>query len=81
MSVKQWEYRANNGRINKGTLKLRCASVEQAVKTYGLVKSVLMEVQLTDRSKKIVNVRVLDIQGDVETNNFLNFVQTIRPQR
>ncbi|MFB2969917.1 hypothetical protein ACE1CD_13155 [Aerosakkonema sp. BLCC-F183] len=77
----QWEYRANNGRINMGTFNLRCTSVEQAIKTYGLGKSVPMEVQLTDRAKKIVNVRVLDIQGDVETNNFLNFVQTIRPQR
>jgi hypothetical protein len=55
--------------------------VEQAVKTYGLGKAVPMVVQMTDGTKKTFNIALLDIQGDAETQNFLRFVQTIKPQR
>lgn len=75
-----WQYRADNGKIDMGTFNLRCNQVEQAVKTYGLGKSVPMVVQMTNGTKKTVNVPLLDIQGDAETQSFLAFVQTIKPQ-
>ncbi|HEY9852683.1 MAG TPA: hypothetical protein V6D28_24640 [Leptolyngbyaceae cyanobacterium] len=79
--VMQWEYRANNGRINMGTFNFRCNQVELAVKTYGLGAKVPMKIEMTDGSQKIVDVALLDIQGNEETNRFLNLVQTIKPQR
>lgn len=77
----QWEYRANNGSINMGTFSLRCTQVEQVVKSYGLGRAVPMQVRIGDESRKAVSVPVLDIQGEEETNRFLNFVQTLKPQR
>lgn len=79
--VMQWEYRANNGSINMGTFSLRCTQVEQVVKSYGLGRAVAMQVRIGDESRKAVSVPVLDIQGEEETNRFLNFVQTLKPQR
>ncbi|MBW4577813.1 MAG: hypothetical protein KME08_21495 [Aphanothece sp. CMT-3BRIN-NPC111] len=78
--VMEWEYRANNGRTNMGNFALGCLQVEQAVTTYGLGKVVPMKVQLQNGSTKVFNVRPLDIQGDSETDSFLKFVQTIKPQ-
>lgn len=75
-----WQYRADNGKIDMETFNLRCNQVEQAVKTYGLGKAVSMVVQMTDGTKKTVNIPLLDIQGNAETQSFLSFVQTIKPQ-
>lgn len=77
-----WEYRANNGKIEMGYFNMPCTQVEQVVRTYGLGKAVPMKVQLTDeRTVKVFNVRLLDIQGDAETARFLKFVQTLKPER
>lgn len=76
-----WQYRADNGKIDMGTFNLRCNQVERAVKTYGLGQAVPMVVQMTDGKRKTVNISLLDIQGDTETQSFLSFVQTIKPQR
>lgn len=78
--VMEWEYRANNGRTKMGNFALRCLKVEQAVKTYGLGLAVPMKVQLNSGATRIFKIRPLDIQGDSETDRFLKFVQTIKPQ-
>lgn len=85
--VMSWNYRADNGKVNMGTFNLPCTQVEQAVRTYGLgrpVRTTILNYVNGSGSKprrEVVNLPTLDIRGDAETNRFLKFVQTIKPQR
>lgn len=76
-----WDYRANNGRIDMGTFNMPCTLVEQVVSAYGLGRTVPMEVELTDGSVGVFNVQTLNIEDGWETDDFLKFVQTIKPER
>lgn len=75
-----WDYRADSGRIEMGTFRLRCTQVKEAIAIYGLGPLEPTDVRLGGQNPQSFEVPTLALQGDWKVSHFLNFVQTLKPE-
>ncbi len=76
-----WDYRADSGRIKMGIFRLRCTQVKESIAIYGLGPSEPTDVRLGGQNPQGFEVPTLALQGDWKVSHFLNFVQTLKPER
>lgn len=76
----EWNYFADAGRINMGKFRLDCNEVRQVVAAYGLGRPESTTIYYYGASGKpsLERIPVLDLNG-YKIDDFLNFVQTIKP--
>ncbi len=79
----QWTYEAANGNVNMGQFRIRCQTAAEVVSGYGLDKAVAISVTKEGRQLVTIDntqVSTLGITG-TKVQNWMKFVQTIRPIR
>lgn len=79
----QWTYEAANGNVNMGQFRIRCQTATEVVSGYQLGKAEVLPVTIEGREVVTIDqapVSTLNITG-TKVENWLRFVQTIRPVR
>jgi hypothetical protein len=79
----QWTYEAANGNVNLGQFRIRCQTAAEVVSGYGLGTSETIPVMKEGRQWVTIDntaVPTLGITGS-KVQNWMKFVQTIRPGR